>query len=176
MLLRMTELAEKVAGSAAVVAPPGRYAGLGLEIVPDHWPGAGPLGGIATALSHTAETMPGCAWNLILGCDLPFLTEEWLTYLLQRTQSSPAAVVLPVSAGGFLEPLCAAYRTEAGAALAEELGRGVRKITQALESLQTETLDEPHWKRFDSAGRLFRNMNTAADYNQICAEWGEQSR
>jgi len=32
--------------------------------------------------------------------------------------------------------------------------------------VKTEVLDEADWKRFDSAGRLFWNMNTAADYDE----------
>jgi hypothetical protein len=32
-------------------------------------------------------------------------------------------------------------------------------------------LDEPVWKRFDSAGRLFWNMNTAADYEEVRRVW-----
>ncbi|MBZ5528490.1 MAG: molybdenum cofactor guanylyltransferase [Acidobacteriia bacterium] len=83
MLLRMTALVESVAGRASVVAPAGRYEGLGVDVVPDRWPGQGPLGGIVTALLHTAETAPDCPWNLIVGCDLPFLTVEWLAFLGQ---------------------------------------------------------------------------------------------
>jgi GTP:adenosylcobinamide-phosphate guanylyltransferase len=29
-----------------------------------------------------------------------------------------------------------------------------------------EVLDETHWKRFDTADRLFWNMNTLSDYNE----------
>jgi hypothetical protein len=29
-----------------------------------------------------------------------------------------------------------------------------------------EVVDEADWERFDTAGRLFWNMNTAADYNE----------
>jgi len=29
-----------------------------------------------------------------------------------------------------------------------------------------EVLDEQDWKRFDSSGRLFWNMNTFADYEE----------
>jgi molybdopterin-guanine dinucleotide biosynthesis protein A len=153
-----------------VVAPPERYAALRVNSIPDRWPGAGPLGGIATALQHSAEFFPGCAWNLILGCDLPFLTREWLTHLAKHAVGSRAQAVLPRSADGF-EPLCACYRTDAGPALARALEAGVRKITTALEPLAIEVLDEKHWKRFDSAGQLFRNMNSAADYEEIRAEW-----
>jgi molybdopterin-guanine dinucleotide biosynthesis protein A len=174
MLLRMTALVEKVAGAACVVAPAERYAGLGVSIVPDRWPGAGPLGGIATALLHTAETLPGCEWNLVLGCDLPFLSVEWLSYLADYARKSGAQAVLPVSAEG-PEPLCACYRTDAGPALAALLEGGVRKITAALERVRMEVLDEAHWKRFDSAGRLFLNMNTVAEYARIRAG-GEENK
>ncbi|MGB6898744.1 MAG: hypothetical protein WBE12_09145, partial [Candidatus Acidiferrum sp.] len=44
--------------------------------------------------------------------------------------------------------------------------RGVRKMTQGIALLRVEVLDERDWKRFDSAGRLFWNMNTAADYEE----------
>jgi molybdopterin-guanine dinucleotide biosynthesis protein A len=43
---------------------------------------------------------------------------------------------------------------------------GVRKVTQGLQHVTTEVLDEADWKRFDSAGRLFWNMNTPADYKE----------
>jgi hypothetical protein len=35
-----------------------------------------------------------------------------------------------------------------------------------LKQLRTEVLDEADWKRFDSAGRLFWNMNIFADYEE----------
>jgi hypothetical protein len=44
--------------------------------------------------------------------------------------------------------------------------RGVRKVTEGIALLRAEVLDERVWKRFDSAGRLFWNMNTAADYEE----------
>jgi len=35
-----------------------------------------------------------------------------------------------------------------------------------LNALHVEVLDEKDWKRFDSDGRLFWNMNTQADYDE----------
>jgi molybdopterin-guanine dinucleotide biosynthesis protein A len=174
MLLRMTALVASVAGSTSVVAPAGRYEGLGVNVVPDRWPGAGPLGGIVTALLHTAETAPDCPWNLIVGCDLPFLTVEWLAFLADCARRSPAQVLLPLSPEG-AEPLCACYRTSAAPALQAALATGERKIMKALATLRVETLDEARWKRFDSAGRLFLNMNTPADLQRIRAH-GEEGK
>jgi hypothetical protein len=43
---------------------------------------------------------------------------------------------------------------------------GVRKVTEGIALLRAEVLDEADWKRFDSAGLLFWNMNTAADFEE----------
>src|SRR6266851_2630365 len=159
LLLHTQGLLSGVVGRVTVVAPL-RYSALGVNMIPDEWPGYGPLGGIATALRHTGLEMPECEWNLILGCDMPFLTRDWLEYLVGRARSTTAAdVVVPQTSRG-LEPLCAAYHTRCAAALAVALDRGVRKVTDGLKGLAVEYVDEPAWKQFDSRGTLFKNMNT----------------
>ena len=143
-----------------------------LEIIEDRWPGEGPLGGIITALQHTAATDPSAEWNLILSCDMPFLTAEWLQFLVDyaRASAPEIEVILPHSAHG-PEPLCACYRTSAAEPLKNVFDRGVRKVTQALQQVRTEVLDDSVWKRFDSAGRLFWNMNTPADFEEAQRLW-----
>src|ERR1700693_5380089 len=74
MIVRAARLAESVVGApAVVVGTPEKYRGLGLRAIADDWPGCGPLGGIATALRASEAD-----WNLIVACDLPYLTREWL--------------------------------------------------------------------------------------------------
>ena len=169
LLLRIHALLAKVVSRVTVVAPL-RYAALHVNMIPDEWPGYGPLGGIVTALRHTGLETPECEWNLILGCDMPFLTKEWLAYLAEKAQDSDADVVMPRSET-WLEPLCSAYRTRCAAALATELDRGERKITRALAGLAIEHVDEASWKKFDSSGMLFKNMNTPEDYEEVRAVW-----
>jgi len=174
LLLEITELARTCTAEVAVVAGAQKYAGLDgkLQIIEDRWPGEGPLGGIITALQHTAVTARPARWNLILSCDMPFLTAEWLQFLVTHARESnkEIQVILPHSAHG-PEPLCACYRTNAADALKNVFDRGVRKVTQALKELCTEVLDESVWKRFDSAGRLFWNMNTPADFEEAQRLW-----
>src|SRR5260370_103080 len=93
MLVRMCRLAKDVTGSVSVVAPFGRYADSGERLVDDHWPGEGPLGGIITALMDSHARTHQHAWSLIVGCDMPFLTREWLTYLVDRALASGASIV-----------------------------------------------------------------------------------
>jgi molybdopterin-guanine dinucleotide biosynthesis protein A len=175
LLVRIAQIAAEVADEVMVVASREKYAELGadLRFLEDQWPGEGPLGGNVTALQYTAETTPGCEWNLILSCDMPFLTREWLEFLVERSRASEADVVLPHSAHG-PEPLCACYRTNAGPALKNVFETGVRKVTQALKHLRCEVLDESAWKRFDSDATLFWNMNTAADFDEAQRIWNER--
>lgn len=174
LLLDITRLAQTCTARVAVVAVAKKYADFAgnLEVVEDCWPGEGPLGGIITALQHATVEDPSAEWNLILSCDLPFLTAAWLEFLVTRARNSnqEIQVILPHSAHG-PEPLCACYRTSAAAPLKNVFDRGVRKVTQAVQQLPTEVLDESVWKRFDSAGRLFWNMNTPADFEEAQRMW-----
>jgi molybdopterin-guanine dinucleotide biosynthesis protein A len=165
MLARMIQLMQSAAGKVKLVALPGKYEGYGVEIVADQWPGEGPLGGIITALEDAGKSSSKSAWNLMVSCDMPFLTNDWLKFVCGRAAESKAQVVLPHSASG-PEPLCACYRTNAAGPLRAEFERGVRKVTEGLKQVSREVLDEKDWKRFDSAGRLFWNMNTLADYEE----------
>ncbi len=163
LLARTTERVRAACGNARIVAPPEKYAGGAAEILPDRWPGEGPLGGILTALAETSSRSTGPAWSLIVGCDMPFLTVEWLQYLCQRARNSDAEVVFARSGFGW-EPLCACWNTRALPPLQAAFDGGVRKVTEAMKRIPGEVLDEFAWKRFDTGGRLFWNMNTPEDY------------
>ena len=165
MLQRLIELLQGVTKQVKLVATPGKYSAFGVEPIEDRWPGEGPLGGIITALEDAAKSPANSEWNLIVGCDMPFLTGEWLAFVCERATESKAQVVLPFSASG-PEPLCACWQAAAAAKLRSGFERGVRKVSEGIALLGAEVLDEADWKRFDNQGRLFWNMNTAADYEE----------
>jgi molybdenum cofactor guanylyltransferase len=167
MLQRTGELLVSVSDEIHVVGPEGKYQNLSWPLLADRWPGQGPLGGILTALLHLHEngTAGQSSWALIVSCDMPFLTREFLSFLWERVQSTSAQVLVPESANG-LEPLCACWRSDAAQSIQTTFGEGVRKVTQAMKRLPMEVLDGRAWKRFDSDNRLFWNMNTPADYEE----------
>jgi molybdopterin-guanine dinucleotide biosynthesis protein A len=163
LLKRTAELMEETCGTAKIVSSSAAYDGAGCSILRDGWPGEGPLGGIITAIRETRSHSNGLAWSLMVSCDMPFLSREWLAFLCQRALESDAQVVVPESANG-PEPLCACWRSDALETLESAFGEGVRKVTQGMKRLRMEVLDERAWKRFDNDGRLFWNMNTPQDY------------
>jgi len=180
MLERMALLLSGVTNSVRVIAAEEKtYSDFRISFVKDIWPGEGPLGGIVTALlqSEIADSAGGsqlphskdggraAEWNLIVSCDMPFLTSEWLRFLVERALQSDAQAVVARSAHG-IEPLCACWRTDVMDVLQPAFEGGMRRVTDGLKLLRTEVLDESAWKRFDSGGRLFWNMNTREDYEE----------
>lgn len=158
-------LQSAIAAPVRIVGDTEKYGDIGVDCIVDRWPGEGPLGGIITALGAIAESAAEHSWSLIIGCDMPFLTVEWLRHLTERAATSQAEVVVPQSAHG-LEPLCACWRTGAVPTLERAFANGVRRVAEAVKQLPMEVLDAADWKRFDNFDRLFWNMNTPADYEE----------
>jgi molybdopterin-guanine dinucleotide biosynthesis protein A len=166
LLVRTARLLESVVGAPSVIGDPATYKSLALPVIADDWPGAGPLGGIATALRASTGS-----WNLVVACDLPYLTAEFLRFLLARAVASTADAVLPMNTRG-AEPLCAMYHKRGEPAIRAALESGIRKVTDGLQNLRVETIPLAEWKAFDSEGLLFKNMNLPQDYQEAAARLG----
>lgn len=165
MLERTAELLAGVCEEVTLVARAGKYKQGRWPVMADGWPGEGPLGGILTALSASESPDSPELWALNVSCDMPFMTGEFLAYLRERASTSKAKVVVPESVSG-LEPLCACWRASSAADVRLAFASGVRKVTEAMKRLPMEVLDETVWKRFDTSGRLFWNMNTPEEFDE----------
>jgi molybdenum cofactor guanylyltransferase len=174
LIERTVKLAAPVTSTVRMVGGAKLFESFAFEVIEDGWPGAGPLGGIATALRAT-ET----EWNLILACDLPYLTAEWLAYLAARAQNSGADAIVPLSERG-PEPLCAVYRKRCAFAARGAVEDGRLRVQDFIAKLreehQLETVEPAVWNRFDSGGRLFKNMNEPADYEEAKAALGGRAK
>lgn len=160
LVVRAARLLAFLGHPVTIVGTPERYRQLGFPVIADERPDIGPLGGILTALSASATQ-----WNLVVACDLPYLTVEWLQYLAGRAARSTARVVLPESDSG-VEPLCAVYHRDAAAAIRASVDRGEFKVTRALESLPIERIAPSEIRAFDPRGVLFQNLNTPEEYER----------
>jgi len=136
------------AGNVTLVGDPSRYTYLGYPVIEDIFAACGPLSGIHAALTHsTAE------WNLVVACDMPEVTAEFLGMMLERAAGGRADVVLPAGPSGLPEPLCAAYHRRSLEAIARALASGVRKVTDGLSGLKIDI-----WRVTDA--HYFHNLNT----------------
>jgi molybdopterin-guanine dinucleotide biosynthesis protein A len=145
-------MVSEAAGSAVLIGDPQKYGHLGYPVIPDRTAGAGPLGGMETALSYTAAD-----WNLILACDMPAISAGFLRALLDAAEGCGGDALLPAGPSGRPEPLCAAYHRRAAPTLRRALDRGVRKITDALAGL-----DAVPWAVVDPV--CFANLNTPEEW------------
>lgn len=106
----LLEHAIEVLGQAAdevrILGPRERYASYGMPVIEDVFPECGPLGGIHAALSHTSTRL-----NLIIAVDTPFLSAEFLRFMVERSLSSGAIITTPEIAG-YRQPLCSVYARE----------------------------------------------------------------
>jgi molybdopterin-guanine dinucleotide biosynthesis protein A len=142
----------RAAGNVTLVGHPE------LPSIPDRYPGGGPLGGILTALHHTTAD-----WNLIVACDMPEVTAEFLAGLLARAMRSRADVLLPFGPDALPQPLCAVYHRRARAAMEDHFARGVRRVTEALAGLGVEPLAVAELS-------YFQNVNTPQDWAAYAAK------
>src|SRR5258708_22440353 len=120
-------------GSITLIGPPERYAFLGLPVMPDAAPGLGPLGGLCTALRATRAE-----WNLMVACDMPGLTSEFLRELIQAAVRAGKDCLVPETDRG-LEPLCAVYHARVLRAAEAALERKLLKMQDFVRQLDVCT-------------------------------------
>ena len=148
----MAAVVAEAAGSAVLIGAPHRYYAMGLTAIADSFEPCGPLGGILTALRTTEAE-----WNLVVACDMPGVSVALLRGLVRAARQTGAECLMPVSADGRVQPLCAVYHRGAAAPIEEALRRGTRKVTEGLAGLRVV-----EWPVEDAAA--FENVNTPSDW------------
>ncbi|MEZ4520956.1 MAG: molybdenum cofactor guanylyltransferase [Thermomicrobiales bacterium] len=155
-------------GATMVVGDRPEYHGRGASVIPDRFPGTGPLGGIATALAN---------WQgdrlLVVAVDMPTLSLELLTAMAKKTFVGDALV--PRVTGGSKqghgqarpEALHAVYRVRSLAAIERNVLRGRLKVATVFDDLDVEYLDEAWLRRYDPELRSFENANTPEVFRRL---------
>jgi molybdopterin-guanine dinucleotide biosynthesis protein A len=135
---RIAERVRKVAGNVTLIGPPERYRELGYNVIADRAGGLGPLGGVYTALATTHSE-----WNLIVACDMPFVTTELFEALFADAESGPSTTdcIVPETItepgrAGEIDPLCAVYQRRCAHAAQRALGRNLLKMHDFVSSLR----------------------------------------
>ena len=127
----------------------------GVKIVTDIYPDKGPLGGIYTGLV-TSDTR----YNLVVACDMPFLSQPLLGYMVQL--SANFDLVIP-RWNGLVEPLHAVYSKDSLAAMESTLKQGILSVTKLLSLVRVRYVEAEEIERFDPKHLSFFNVNAEAD-------------
>jgi molybdopterin-guanine dinucleotide biosynthesis protein A len=128
LALRVADELAKVCDGVALVGDPERYSHLGLPVIPDSFPGQGPLAGIEAALAASHSEA-----NLILACDMPALDPA----VVEQLFSAHSDCAVPQYPDGKTEPLCSVFSRRCHPVIREALETGVRKVTDCHRLLET---------------------------------------
>jgi len=123
----------------------------------DTYPGKGPLGGIYTGLA-TSDSL----YNLVVACDMPFLNQALLRYMIQL--SANFDLVVP-RCHEMLEPLHAVYSKGCQVPIESLLKQGTLNIAKLFTLVKVRYVEAGEIDRFDPKHLSFFNINTEADLN-----------
>lgn len=118
------------------------------DIIEDVFLKLGPMGGILSAFRKD----PDAAW-LTVACDLPYLTEATLQYLVQHRNPSKVATAFLDADGVFPEPLVTLWEPRAYSLLLDYLSQGYSCPRKVLINSEVEILNPPNKKDFYNANR-----------------------
>jgi molybdopterin-guanine dinucleotide biosynthesis protein A len=128
------------------------------EQIVDTQEGLGPIAGILAAQAR----YPDAAW-LVVACDLPFIDDSTLEYLLaERDPARPATAFRSGQFGhpkhnGLPEPLCAIYEPSSREAILAHIAAGKDCPRKFLINANTKLIDQPNPRALD-------NVNTPEEY------------
>jgi molybdopterin-guanine dinucleotide biosynthesis protein A len=147
-----------------VTNTPATFAFLGLPMQPDAIPGAGPLGGIYTALDHLAYDRV-----LVVGCDMPLLNPGLLRYMAGLPADADALVPRWTDAQGKLhvETLHAIYAHRCIEPIHRRIEAGRLKVQALLDEVSVRYIDEAELRRHDPGLESFRNANTPEEWERL---------
>ncbi|WP_428910155.1 molybdenum cofactor guanylyltransferase [Niallia sp. Krafla_26] len=136
------------------------YKFLQLPMVEDKWKDMGPLAGIEAGLTSSQTEN-----NLIVACDMPFISIDTGKYLLTLLEYYQAVVP---EVNGQLHPLFAAYRKSIVPAVTTSLTENNLRIRQLLHTIHVKIVKN---QDLDSQGistddQYYFNMNHPTEYHR----------
>lgn len=136
------------------------YSFLKLPMVEDRVKGMGPLAGIEAGLNASNNEK-----NIVIACDMPFVSAELGKILLQELDHCDAAVP---HLSGQLHPLFATYRKNVAGAVTQSLEEHQLRIRHLLDRIHVKILKESDFLQlnFNVEDISLYNMNYPEEYEQ----------
>ncbi len=122
----------------------------GYRVYSDLIKNAGPLAGIYTGLKHTKTDK-----NIVLSCDVPFVTKEVLVELINNCKDQDVTIC---ENDGRTHQLIGVYNKSCADYFKQELANNQRKIKLAIQKLNFKIVNLNHFDK-----RIFNNINSRND-------------
>ena len=151
---------KKVSDKTFIVSNhPEAYLNMGLDIIPDEFPGKGPMAGIHAALKHAEGSRV-----FIIACDMPLAKSEFIDWMWDIKTSASALV--PVHGKGF-EPLHAIYHKSLIPVLENHLIRGALSLRMLFKKIPCHIIKKKEWLSHTNGLIHFANINTQDELNKL---------
>jgi len=144
-----------VGDNIIIVGPPDKYPSY-KQVVPDLFPHRGPLVGIYSGLK-TSPTF----YNLIVGCDMPFLETGLLWYMWKNIDSED--IIIPRYGKDYIEPLLAIYSKSCLEIMEKNLKRDILPVRLIFPYLKVKYIEDEEIIKFDPKHLSFFNINFKKD-------------
>lgn len=131
------------------------YQSFGYITVADEISGIGPMGGLYSTLKHSKTEK-----NLVLSCDLPFVSKELLSFILKNSNNYQVAV--PWEGNQHYEPLCGFYHLSALDPMNNFIQKNNYKLPDLFEEISINRLVINKELDFYTDS-LFMNVNSKDD-------------
>lgn len=144
-----------------------KFAGYGVDVVGDEFPGLGPLAGIHAAMGRVRSD-----YVFVIACDMPFVQRDTIAYLVRRLRDHDA--LIPRWEDD-IEPLHGLYAARLRPAIEAALRSGTTAIRAFLPTIDVAYVDEGDLRRIPGAERSFLNINTPEDAARFQLSLGGKS-
>jgi len=147
-----------VGDNIIIVGPPERYLSY-KQVVPDLFSQKGPLVGIYSGLKASSSQ-----YNLVVGCDMPFLEVKLLKYMTKNINSND--IVIPHYSDGYIEPLCAIYSKRCLETIERNLAEHIFSVRAIFPHLKVKFIEDEEIKKYDPKFYSFFNVNFKHDFRK----------
>ncbi len=150
LIEHVLDAVKKITGNIIIVTRDPAYLAFGFPCYPDIYKEKGALGGIYTGLVNSSSQK-----NIVVGCDMPFLSKNVLEDLVKNCEDADVLLTMHKDKE---EPLCSVYDKSCIPHFKDLIGKDHLKITEALMGLKTRLIsfDKEEW----FAGNEFANINS----------------
>jgi molybdopterin-guanine dinucleotide biosynthesis protein A len=129
------------------------YQQFGFPVIKDEYPDKGPAGGLYSGLKAATND-----WSIVVSCDVPFLSEELISYLITGMNNEVGVVPFYENKA---EPLIALYHKSFQNILASNIQANHLKMQSIIRSSAIKLLEvKPVLSRFPE---IFTNINFQED-------------
>ena len=158
VISKLTSLDNLTEENIIIVGPKEKYPSFkrGIE---DIFPQRGPLGGVFSGLKASTSQ-----YNLVVGCDMPFLKVELLQYMREKIDSND--IIIPRYNQGYIEPLCAIYSKKCLEIIEKNLQSGILSVRKIFPYLRIKFIEEEEIKKIDPKFYSFFNVNFKHDFRK----------